>query len=399
MITVTRALSYDVCSNFRLVAGEKGLNNVVYVVGFFEWEEGEKIISSFIQGTFVLTTLSMFQQDIKKAEQSLKLMINNGVSGIAIKDIFFSDISDELKAYANSKRVPIFFFSETYINNIIYVLQNAIENQRKYSVAGTALSPLIKEELPEDKQIQRLEDINPNLEKGKMLSLYFSDTSNIAGDIAKTGNRYDEAIFEVESLLRGLKNYESMVYSFVNYQRGFFLFIHDSGGTPLGTEEFLRQFRKQAPYSPNISDLFVGMCEAGQAEDVKKQLRRTIFANVKAILDEKHLCRFSELNMDYLIFENIESKAAKEYYDAAMAKIKEAEANHTPFMETLKAYSAYSGSVDMTAKELHQHRNTIRYRIEKVRSILGAEDIITFNAEIHTLIRTHSAKPYLENLI
>lgn len=398
MITVTRALSYDVCSNFRLVAGENGLNNVVYVVGFFEWEEGEKIISSFIQGTFVLTTLSMFQQDIKKAERSLKLMINNGVSGIAIKDIFFSDISDELKAYANSKRVPIFFFSETYINNIIYVLQNAIENQRKYSMAGTTLSPLIKENLPEDKQIQRLGDINPHLEKGKMLSLYFSDTSNEAEDIGKT-NRYDEAIFEMESLLRGLKNYEGMVYSFVNYQRGFFLLIHDSGGISLGTEEFLRQFRKQAPDSPKISGLFVGMCEAGQAEDVKKQLRRTIFANVKAILDEKHLCRFSELNMDYLIFENIESKAAKEYYNAAMAKIKEAEANKTPFMETLKAYSAYSGSVDMTAKELHQHRNTIRYRIEKIRNLLGDDDIITFNAEIYTLIKTHSAKPYLENLI
>ena len=399
MITVRKALYYDVCTNFRLVSGENGLNNRISVVGFFEWEDGEKLITSFIQGTFVLTTLSMFQGDIQKAERSLRLMMNNGVSGIAIKDIFFQDISDELKQYANARHIPIFFFSETYINKIIYVLQNAVEDDRKYSTVGRMLAALIKEPLTDAQQEQRLGEINPHLRSEKMTVFFFSDEREIQDSEDDLMKRYEPYIFQLEMLMRTIPGYENIVYSIANYQRGFFLLFHETKEDPLQAKEFMRLLRRRISDMEELSPLFIGVCEGDTEASAGKKLQNAIFANVRGILNHQKFCFFSEIGFDYVIFDNLESEAAKKYYEDTCAIIREAETNHTPFFETLLAYVQSNGNADVTAEKLHQHRNTVRYRIEKMRKLLGNDEEIIFIGKLAYFIRMYQARPYLKQLI
>lgn len=402
MITVRKALSYEICSGFRLVAGDSGLNNAITVVGFFEWEEDAEVLQAFIKGTFALTTLSMFKDDIKKAERNLKLMITNRVSAIAIKDIFFKDVSEDLKRYADMHSVPIFIFSDTYINEIFFVLQNAVAADQKYSVDGMRLESLLKSDLSEREQEKTLQGINQCLYRDGLTAMYFSDMREEKDSPLNLSKRYEEDIFRLEILMRNTPYYETIAYSFVNYRRGFFLLICENDPESENSKAFYREFVKRLEKDEESKKLFIGVSEcmtAAPETDIKQRLQRAIFANVCSILSKEGICKYSDNNIDYVIFSYIGSQATERYYKNRLKIILDAEVkNHTPFLETILTYVKCGGSMDETAVCMHQHRNTIRYRIDKVHKILGSEDEIGFFAELRVLDRIYRGKPYLENM-
>ena len=402
MVTVRKALSYEICSGFRLVAGENGLNNAISVVGFFEWEEDEEVLEAFIRGTFALTTLSMFKDDIKKAERNLKLMINNHVSGIAIKDIFFKDVSDDLKKYADEHHVPIFIFSDTYINEIFFVLQNAVAADQRYSIDGIRLENLIKNDLAEKRQEKMLQGINPYLHKEGLVAMYFSDLYSENDSPINLIKRYEEHIFRMEMLMQTIPKNETISYSFVNYRRGFFLLFCEND---VGQEKisFLDEFIQRIEKDKESTNLFIGIsqCVSSTSEvDIRQRLQRAIYANVRSVLSQQNISRYLDNDINYVTFSNIGNDVAEKYYEKRIKIILDAEVkNHTPFFNTILTYVRCGGNMDETAEAMHQHRNTIRYRIDKVQKLLESGDEVSFFGELFLLDRMYRGKPYLENLI
>ena len=283
MITVGKALSYDVCSNFKLLSGRNGLSNAINIVGFFEWEQGEEIVNAFFKGVFVLTTLSMFKNDIKKAEGNMKLMINNGVSAIAIKDIFFRNISDELKEYSDRHNVPIFVFHDTYINEIIRVIQNAVNDDRKYSVDGARLEILIKDEISVEYRKRIMDQINPYLKLNDGYTFYFSDMQHQELASFELLSTYEDAIFHLETLMRHIPGYEEITYSIATYKRGFFLLFSDT--TEGRASHFFKMLLKELPKEELLKRLAIGISGGNDRTEIQENLRNAIFANTRAILD------------------------------------------------------------------------------------------------------------------
>ena len=103
--------------------------------------------------------------------------------------------------------------------------------------------------------------------------------------------------------------------------------------------------------------------------------------------------------MDEIVFGNIHTTPAVNSYRRIMGIMKDAEANNTPFMETLLAYVECGGSMEKTSNLLHQHKNTVRYRMDKIQKLFDEDDEITFMGKIYYFVRTYHAMPFLENLI
>ena len=143
MPTVANLLSKPMFKDFRMVSGKSGLNNKVTSAGFLEWEQDTQITNSFDKGEFVLTTLASIKDDSVAIDRSLKLLINNHVSAIAIKDIYFTDLPDTIKDYSNEHGVPIMFFTDTYIDEILYAIKNETLNSLYTSFNEIVLDTLI----------------------------------------------------------------------------------------------------------------------------------------------------------------------------------------------------------------------------------------------------------------
>lgn len=56
---------------------------------------------------------------------------------------------------------------------------------------------------------------------------------------------------------------------------------------------------------------------------------------------------------------------------------------------TLRAYVEQSGDLQSVSDKIHVHKNTVRYRINKVRELLGMEDDPTFFEQIAIAVRIY----------
>jgi len=137
MITVMELVAHPVFKEFKLLAGESVLYNPVLGTAIFEWESADDVERTFSEGEFVVTTLSQAKNDVSLAEKCIKLLIKKGVCAIGIKTVYFKEISEDLKLYSDEHKVPIFFFLDTFFDDIIFTIKDAlISNYRHNEKVG-----------------------------------------------------------------------------------------------------------------------------------------------------------------------------------------------------------------------------------------------------------------------
>ena len=70
-------------------------------------------------------------------------------------------------------------------------------------------------------------------------------------------------------------------------------------------------------------------------------------------------------------------------------------ANESNLMQTLLAYVRNGGNIAKTADATFQHSNTIRYRLEKIKSVLGLLDAPDAEIQLYIFVRLHEIKRLL----
>lgn len=113
-LTVLEATKLSTFENFKLVAGHRGLDRVIEKVGILDWEyikkiEGDPIDSEFVNGEFVLTSLLFAKENPEYIMEAVKYLEEGEVSGLAIKNVYYQEISDEIIRYANERAFPDIF--------------------------------------------------------------------------------------------------------------------------------------------------------------------------------------------------------------------------------------------------------------------------------------------------
>lgn len=398
MPTVANLLSKSMFKDFRVVSGKNGLNNNVTCAGFFEWEQDFQITKSFSKGEFVITTLSSFKDDPHAVERSMKLLINNNVAAIAIKDIYYKDISDSLKAYSNSHNVPIMFFTDTYIDELLYVVKNETLNSLYTSFNEIVLDTLISNDNSDDLDKESLlRKLNPLFLSSAMICAYISndtDTTSISQAALELYNNVllDNAIDIPENI-----NDAKFVYSFIAYKRGIFLIVT----TNTTDREILDTFKIRLIDSLRKSNALSGTCIGISNfsigfSGISNMLLDAVFANTSCILDSKSIVEIADAPFDYIVFKDRYLLGTNPYYERMLTKLSETSSQRSPLLETLITFVACNGNVDMAAQQMYQHKNTIRYRLNKLKTIFSADSDMEFYAKIYFFSRIHFSKPFLD---
>ena len=116
-------------------------------------------------------------------------------------------------------------------------------------------------------------------------------------------------------------------------------------------------------------------------------------------MTDEQIKNISETGADSVIFGNIKTKASEEFFQRTMETLEKAERTGTPFRETLLAYAECGGNIEQTAESLHQHKNTVRYRIDRINKMFGDNDPIITAGNVFYFTRLYQARAYLEELI
>lgn len=398
MPTVANLLSKPMFRDFRIASGKNGLNNKVTSAGFLEWEQGTQITKSFAKGEFVLTTLTSFKDDPAAIERSLKLLINNQVSAIAVKDIYFKDLSDEIKDYSNEHGVPILFFADTYIDEILYVIKNETLNSLYTSFNEIVLDTLIaNDNLDVLEKENLLRKINPFFHSTSMICAFISNRSDTTSISQEALELYNNVLMENELGLPDSIDGSEVVYSFIAYKRGIILIATINTGE-LGFLDKLRQTLVTAFSStPSLSGTYIGISRfINGVDDIGTMLLDAIFANTSAILDNRSIAEISTAPFDHIIFKDRYLLGPNFYYEEMLDKLSETSSQRSPLLETLITLVNCNGNVDITAQKMFQHKNTIRYRMNKLKSVFAADNDLEFYGKLYLFSRIHFSKEYLE---
>jgi purine catabolism regulator len=92
----------------------------------------------------------------------------------------------------------------------------------------------------------------------------------------------------------------------------------------------------------------------------------------RQILDKAQVLDFGDLGVYRLLVLLRESPELWEFYRATLATLAEYDRKqHAELLKTLEAFFANLGNLARTAEALHVHRNTLLYRLERIKEISG----------------------------
>lgn len=395
MLTVSDLMLSPLFATVRLVAGKSGLSNNVLYIGFLDWESAEQIPQYFNAGEIVITTLMGAKDDSRKADKYLKALIMNNSSAIMIKEIYYSEISDEIKVFAEERHVPIFFFSEVYVDEIIHEVKKQLEIDSEEAGYESILDGIFNEtDMTADEFRFSITQINPYFYDNAFMAVYISDDEPIRSDSI---SRLYEYIHNNRNLLENIKREElNIVYSRLMYKRGIlFIISFDTEG-----EERVKEYGMALIDRMLADDSFKGMrIGAGyscRSEEAPFVIRRSILANVKCILDGEAFVFFDSHECDYAVFSSMDERSVREWSRVTEAALLRPAAKHMPLLETALAFAEWGGNVERTAEVLCQHKNTVRYRVERIREIFGAGNNMELYGRLYMFVKIYKAWPYLE---
>jgi len=372
MVTVMELLSFPLFRDFRLVSGYGGLYTPVSGTGIFEWESSDEVEKNFERGEFVVTTLSLARSDAALAESSIRMLIDQKVSAIAVKDIYFHDLSEELKAYSDARRVPVFFFSETFFDDIIYTIKNTLMTQRRDFNLDAQVDFLLDESHSTEQKKRKAKEINPFFHSG-IICCYGTPKSS-SRQKAWNAPQLDP---------------EETVYSVIDYRQGT-LVLFTAKEPASETESRLFSFLEKSGLSKSLKGIGVSSPARG-LENMGTAIRESLYAfHSGSPAGREGLIRFQDTGLNQILLPLADSSWIKRYYGGMLSKLTDYDTKHgSRLVETLLAYTENNGDISTTAQKLFQHGNTIRYRINKIRQLLNLEDNVGSLAQLVVLVQLH----------
>lgn len=389
MINVLDLLSQPLLKNFKLISSAKGLSNPVSGLGIFEWESPEEIETTFSSGEFILTTLSMAKNDINDAICGLQALIQKGVSAIAIKTVYFDNCPEEIIAMADLYKIPVFIFSDTYIDDLVYIIKNAILSDDTNTVLQKHLYNILKS-TSENDILTNARNINP-----------FFYEHLICFCLIPPHNDFGKGF---EDILRNYRKNQPAYtadiprHSLIKCNNCFILIYTESEKLISKNMKF---FDLLASLSIPYEKFIIGISDIKEnLTNIKTAIEEAEMAAISSVMENENCRTFCEIGSDSLIIPVLNEDHFLHFYNKNLTAIKLYDENHTSnLLETLLCYIESDGDISLTSKKLFQHSNTIRYRINKIKHILqidGNPDAfiqLYIFTKMHKIISTFGNEP------
>ncbi len=345
------------------------MHRVISNVVIMDYEGISGNFTDFHTGDFVITNLLFAKDDPSLIYQAFKQLMNIGISAIAIKDIFFTEIPDEVIELADISRVPVFFFNSIYIEDVLLNITDHIRSENNFNYGEELINQFYARPSNEE-NIYNLLNYMQTIHYTHVSTMYISYRNPI-DDF--TLQRH---INKIRMKKNQIPQYDRV--SFIKYHKGilFFYFYADNEDSNL-----LKNWQ-QLIYDLDIE---LSLFRIGVNDSLLPVLKtdiailRALYSNRICNRTEVEQKIYSTLTLDNFALALSTSAYTKEYLMDLYGKLSTLDPNKSSqLIETLTAYAKCRFQIEKTGEMLFQHPNTVRYRISKMKSLFGVEDDFSF---------------------
>ncbi|NLY82430.1 MAG: PucR family transcriptional regulator [Clostridiales bacterium] len=359
MILISEMLGMAEFKEFRSLTGDFGINKRIRDIGIHDYESLEQISETFGEGDFVLTTLFVCRDDSKKAEEYICALLDANVSAIAIKEVFFKELPQRCVEKAKEKKIPLMFYpKDIYIEDIIVKIKDLL-NDSKYSENLENKIKRISEGLASiEEEAYFIRDINQE------------DLHNIGVAYLKQKN---VNIGKIKSDVENIRK----VVSEVPGSKNIFLAVYDGGIMIFIDYEDEYKYKNDLDICMSsvgdTTEYYVGYeIESAEKIELKKTINNAITAARVCKFENKDKMSFEDIGVYKMILPENKNLGMIKYSNEVISKIKKYDLEYNSNLyKTAEKYIDNNGDVGKTAEDLNQHSNTIRYRVGKLKELLG----------------------------
>ena len=358
-VSISNLLKLDVFTNARLITGQAGIHNVIHDISVLEMPiiEFDESIETTI-GAFYLTGLYAYKEDEAGLVSLFKQLVAEKCSGVCIIDTYFKDLPDQIVTLCIEHQIPIIMMPDAVpyalILNAIY---NEVIRMKDAQYTETLLETLMSEDLYPEEVRQRAERINSNF-----LSQHFAifvqgvgqvhqgTLSKIQSDDIVTKNwcvaRFRSGILIIATFEnKQMMNYGKSKEKVVSLLKGMF-----------------------ANYRIGISNLNSNL------STLDESIKEALVANHACMSIGGDVTEYANIGVYKLLFQLKGDRRLAKFRDEVLQPIKAYEVQHNiSLLETAKAFIENDGDIKKTAAVLYLHINTVRYRMEKIKKIMGMD--------------------------
>lgn len=360
MLTIRDLLDMELFKDFSLIAGRKGLDNPVQNATTLEYETFLDNYQEFHKYDLILTTLFYAKDNESLILDSFEKLLKQGVSAIAVKVIFYDALPDEVLRFADANGLPLFLFRDTYMEDIIVAVSQTVFYKQQRSYYEEALSDILN--APSSLTVQETARLLLESSKAPYQVYYFAFTQERSVWLPLT-----------DSLFRRYFHSHANKYpgNLVLYQNGLF---------------FFHVLAPQAPQSYSMQEiqselhryhLPVHIGVSNRSEDrnhLPGLCREAMFASRLSRMRSIPIQEFHTLGVYTFLLPLFYEEAVMNTVNRDAAALIEYDNTYrSDLFKTAQAYIKNSGKISDTAKDLFQHVNTIRYRLQKLEELLGYE--------------------------
>ncbi len=334
--------------SLTLHGGDAGLTNSVSWVYLAEDIQN----MSFLKGGELVITTGLFIQSGIKLYDFIRSLVTCNCSGILInvgKYINITDITEEIKEFCTVSKFPL--FTMPWKVHLIDIMQDycgiLLRNTRNTDHLNAAFQGAIYQ--------------NP-----------------VHENILLTLNQYGfptTAEYRI-IVIQNLKNTTRITFSLNRHKLKYHLFEHEN-------RQILIYLSSQAhpPLSKIIEILlFCDSVTLGISNTIHSLTeighcyKRALFSLAAAMFWNIPSVNFDDLGFFQILFSSSDPKMLKDIYQNSLGRLEQFDGAHgSDYTDTLRIFLLSDCNLLETASKMHIHRNTIIYRIKKIKELLGTE--------------------------
>lgn len=377
-ITIKEVLGLENFDDFMVIAGSMGLANKVNKVGILDYETKEMIEKNFVEGEFVISTLLIIKDKVDELYEIVEKLILVGASGLAIKNIYFDTLPDEVIELANSKSFPIMIFSNIYFEDVITSVNDAINQKQEREVLALKIDNILYGNLRNVLIKQIAFEINRNFREMHVVA--FCKRKNTEGNLNPNisfGSANDISFTKLNKIIQ--------------YQEGYLIIITFMDIDAKDIAQFLLNRLKRLGFesqhfSIGISSLYE------RIDELNLSIQESLYAYKYARVYQKDISFFGQIGVNKLLLPLIDNQWVQKYYEDMITPLLAYDRkNDTDLLKTAITYIENNGDIKATANELFQHSNTIRYRVDRISKILSKScETEHFYEELAVAVRIHN---------
>lgn len=386
-ITILEAMKLPTLKDFELIAGYRGLDREIQRASILDYEY-EKSLSDkpiqtyFEKEDFVISSLIYAKDDPSLILESVKGLVSDGVSGLAVKNIYYDVLPEEVIKYANQMDFPIFIFDKkgSYYEDIVTEIYDKNKEKNSISYQEAKIGILLKEDMDKSSVKNMAKDFN------------ISFKENIFSICLKPKKYIDEnSLTNIINILN-----RDLGASHVAYRYHGIIFIictYEDSHKENKSTEFSRLVRLMI-YSLflDLNDYYIGISNFHKyIDELNFALKESMYAMRTASIEGENIRYYYEIGVYKLLMPSYSEGYMINFYSDTIGKIKHYDQKYnSELLQTATVYVKLGGNIKNTAKSINLHENTVRYRINKIKEIFNTTNSeFEFYEELALGIKLH----------